>query len=248
MNRLEGSVAIVTGGARGIGEGIVRRFVAEGAKVMITDVLADQGQALADELGDAAAFHAHDVTDRAQWAAVVAATEARFGKLTTLVNNAGIIVFKRVDDLTDAEIDRLLDINLKGVIVGTQAVIPAIERAGGGAIVNMSSADGIAGANSLSVYCASKFAVRGFTKACALELGPRKIRVNSINPGLVQTEGTTSAGIASSESEFQKQMEAQTPLGRIGQTQDIAPAALFLASSDSAWITGESLYISGGLR
>lgn len=118
MNRLHNNVAIVTGGARGIGEGIVRRFVAEGAKVMITDVLDDLGQALADELGEAAAFHHHDVTDRAQWAKVVAATEAKFGKLDTLVNNAGVIVFKRVDDLTDAEIDRLSVVRTFGTTRG----------------------------------------------------------------------------------------------------------------------------------
>ena len=245
MNRLEGSVAIVTGGARGIGEGIVRRFVAEGAQVMITDVLADLGQALADELGEAAAFHQHDVTDRAQWAAVVAATEAKFGKLTTLVNNAGIIVFKRVEDLSEAEIDRLLDINLKGVIIGTQAVIPAIERAGGGAIVNMSSADGIAGANSLSVYCASKFAVRGFTKACALELGPRKIRVNSIHPGGIYTPLANPMNVPK---ELYDKGYWIYPAQYAGEAKDIGAAAAYLASDDARYCMGTELSVDGGLN
>ena len=185
MKRLEGKVAIVTGAARGIGEGIVRRFVEEGAKVMITDVLDAEGQALADELGQA--YMRLDVVSRAEWDAVIAATEAKFGKLDTLVNNAGVIVFKKLDDLSEEEIRRIIDINLIGTILGAQAVIPALERAGGGSITNMSSADGIAGANSLTAYCASKFGVRGFTKALALELGPRKIRVNSIHPGGIVT-------------------------------------------------------------
>ncbi|MFM9853355.1 MAG: SDR family NAD(P)-dependent oxidoreductase, partial [Sphingomonadaceae bacterium] len=153
MNRLAEKVALVTGGARGIGEGIVRRFVSEGAKVMITDVLDTEGQALASELGQS---YLHlDVTNRAHWDAAIAATETQFGKLDSLVNNAGVIVFKKLDDLSEEEIRRVIDINLIGTIIGAQAAIPALERAGGGSITNMSSADGIAGANSLTAYCAS---------------------------------------------------------------------------------------------
>ena len=187
MERLAGKVAIVTGGARGIGEGIVRRFIAEGAKVMITDLRDDLGLALAAEFGDAAAFIHQDVTSRQDWADVIDTTERRFGRIDSLVNNAGILFFSGFADYTDAQIEALLNVNVLGVIYGCQAIIPALERAGGGTIVNMSSADGVAGANGVSVYCATKFAVRGLTKALALELGPRKIRVNSIHPGGIYT-------------------------------------------------------------
>ncbi|MBS0255283.1 MAG: glucose 1-dehydrogenase [Proteobacteria bacterium] len=245
MHRLTGKVALVTGGARGIGEGIVRRFVAEGARVMITDVLSAEGAALAAELGEAAAFCAHDVTDRGQWQAALDATEARFGRLDVLVNNAGVIVFKRLDDLTEAEIRRLVDINLMGVIHGTQLAIPALERAGGGAIVNMSSADGIAGANSLSVYCATKFAVRGFSKAMALELGPRGIRVNSIHPGGIFTPLANPTNVPR---ELYDKGFWIYPAGRAGDPEDIGAAAAFLASDDGKYCMGTELAVDGGLN
>ena len=146
MQRLTGKVALVTGGARGIGEGIVRRFVEEGAKVLITDVLTEDGEALAAELGAATAFVRHDVTSLSAWQEAIAAAEAKFGRLDCLVNNAGVITFKRLDDLTEADIRRIIDVNLLGTMFGCQAAIPALERAGGGSIVNMSSADGISGA------------------------------------------------------------------------------------------------------
>lgn len=242
MERLQGKVALVTGGARGIGEGIVRRFVAEGCKVMISDVLDAEGQALADELGQA---YIHlDVADRAQWDAAIAATEERFGKLDTLVNNAGVIVFKKLDDLSEAEIRRIIDINLIGTIIGSQAAIPAIERAGGGSITNMSSADGIAGANSLTAYCASKFGVRGFTKALALELGHRGIRVNSIHPGGIVTP-------LSNPGNYPREVVDQAykiyPAQRAGDPHDIGAAAAYLASDDAAYCIGTELLVDGGL-
>lgn len=245
MNRLEGSVAIVTGGARGIGEGIVRRFVAEGAKVMITDVLDDLGQALADELGEAAAFHHHDVTDRAQWNTVIAATEAKFGKLTTLVNNAGILMFRGFEQYAEDEIDRLINVNIKGVINGCQLVIPAIERAGGGAIINMSSADGIAGANAVSVYCATKFAVRGLTKAMALELGPRGIRVNSIHPGGIYTPLANPMQV--DKATYDKGYWVY-PAQYAGEPRDIGAAAAYLASDDARYCMGTELSVDGGMN
>jgi 3alpha(or 20beta)-hydroxysteroid dehydrogenase len=243
MNRLEGKVALVTGGARGIGEGIVRRFVAEGAKVMISDVLDAEGQALAEELGQA---YIHlDVTQRGEWDAAIAATEAKFGKLDTLVNNAGVLIFKRLDDLSEAEMRRILDINLLGTIIGSQAAIPALERAGGGSITNMSSADGISGANSLTVYCASKFGVRGFTKALALELGHRGIRVNSIHPGGIMTPMANPGGYA--KEDYDKGFWIY-PAQKSGEPSDIAAAAAYLASEDARYCMGTELSVDGGLN
>lgn len=243
MRSLEGKVALVTGGARGIGEGIVRRFVAEGAQVMVSDVLAAEGRALADELGQA--YVDLDVTDRTQWDAAITETEARFGKLDTLVNNAGILVFKRLDDLGEEEIRRILDVNLIGTILGCQAAIPALERAGGGSITNMSSADGISGANSLTVYCASKFGVRGFTKALALELGHRRIRVNSIHPGGILTPMANPTGLP--RETYDKGFWIY-PAQRSGEPADIAAAAAYLASDDAKYCIGTELSVDGGLN
>jgi 3alpha(or 20beta)-hydroxysteroid dehydrogenase len=242
MQRLAGKVALVTGAARGIGEGIVRRFVAEGARVMISDVLDAEGQALAEELGQG--YIHPDVTNRGQWDAAIAATEARFGKLDTLVNNAGVIVFKKLDDLSEAEIRRIIDINLIGTMIGAQAAIPALERAGGGSITNMSSADGIAGANSLTAYCASKFGVRGFTKALALELGPRGIRVNSIHPGGIVTPLSNPGN---HPRELVDQAYLIYPAQRAGDPHDIGAAAAYLASDDASYCIGTELLVDGGL-
>lgn len=242
MDRLAGKIALVTGGARGIGEGIVRRFVQEGAKVMITDVLDAEGQALAQELGQA---YTHlDVTSRTEWDTAISATEAQFGKLDCLVNNAGVIVFKRLDDLSEEEIRRIIDINLIGTMLGAQAAIPALERAGGGSIINMSSADGISGANALTAYCASKFGVRGFTKALALELGHRGIRVNSIHPGGIVTAISNPANLPR---DVVDQGFKIYPAQRAGDPHDIGAAAAYLASDDAAYCMGTELLVDGGL-
>ena len=245
MKRLEGKVALVTGGARGIGEGIVRRFVAEGASVMITDLLDEPGEALAAELGESAAFLHQDVTSRARWEETVSRTEARFGRLDILVNNAGVLFFSGFETYSDQQIDTLIDVNLKGVILGCQAVIPAIERAGGGAIVNMSSADGIAGANAVSVYCATKFAVRGLTKALALELGPRKIRVNSIHPGGIYTPLANPMNVP--KDVYDKSYWIY-PAQYACEPSDIAAAAAYLASDDARYCMGTELSVDGGMN
>lgn len=245
MNRLQDKVALVTGGARGIGESIVRRFVAEGARVMIADVLEAEGQALADELDEAAVFVRLDVTRRAEWDAALAETERCFGRLDCLVNNAGVIVFKRLDDLTEADMRKIIDVNVMGVMIGTQAAIPLLECDGGGSIVNMSSADGISGANALTAYCASKFAVRGFTKACALELGPRGIRVNSIHPGGIISAMTNPTNAPREQVD---QGFRIYPGQRAGDPADIAAAAAFLASDDGAYCYGTELSVDGGLN
>jgi 3alpha(or 20beta)-hydroxysteroid dehydrogenase len=245
MNRLQGKVALVTGGARGIGEGIVRRFVREGAQVVIADVLEAEGAALASELGDAAAFVRLDVTRRADWDAALTETERRFGRLDCLVNNAGVIVFKSLDDLSETEMRRIIDVNVIGVMIGSQAAIPLLERDGGGSIVNMSSADGISGANALSAYCASKFAVRGFTKSCALELGPRGIRVNSIHPGGIISAMTNPTN---APREHIDQAFRIYPAQRAGDPEDIAAAAAYLASDDGRYCYGTELSVDGGLN
>ena len=245
MDRLAGKVAIVTGGARGIGEGIVRRFVAEGAVVMITDLLDDLGQALAGELGAAAAFMHQDVTSREGWGEVIAATEKKFGRVDSLVNNAGILFFSGFEDYTEAQIQALMNVNVLGVIYGCQAVIPALERAGGGTIINMSSADGIAGANAVSVYCATKFAVRGLTKALALELGPRNIRVNSIHPGGIYTPLANPMQV--SKEEYDKGYWIY-PAQYSGEPKDIGAAAAYLASDDARYCMGTELAVDGGLN
>ncbi len=245
MRRLDGKVALVTGGARGIGEGIVRRFAEEGAKVLISDILETDGTALAAALGGSTAFVRHDVTVRADWDHALAHCEERFGRLDILVNNAGVLIFKRLDDLSETEMRRILDINLLGTIIGCQAAIPALERAGGGSIINMSSADGISGANSLTVYCASKFGVRGFTKALALELGHRKIRVNSIHPGGIMTPMANPGNLP--KSEYDKGFWIY-PAQMAGEPSDIAAAAAYLASDDGRYCMGTELSVDGGLN
>lgn len=245
MDRLDNKVALVTGGARGIGEGIVRRFVAEGARVLITDLLVAEGEALAAELGDAAAFLHHDVTSREGWARAVAEAETRFGKLDCLVNNAGTIVFTAFEDHTPEQIDRLIDVNLKGTILGCQAALPAILRAGGGSVINMSSADGISGANAVSVYCATKFAVRGLTKALALEYGPRGVRVNSIHPGGIYTPLANPHNVP--KDIYDKGFWVYAA-GKAGEPSDIGAAAAYLASEDARYCMGTELSVDGGLN
>ncbi len=245
MERLAGKTCLVTGGARGIGEGIVRRFVAEGAKVLITDVLIDEGQALADELGDVAEFSTLDVTSTTDWNRALELAEEKLGPLDCLVNNAGILKFARLDDLTEEDVRKIIDVNLIGTIMGTQAAIPFIERNGGGSIINMSSADGISGANGLSAYCASKFGVRGFTKSVALELGPRGIRVNSIHPGGILTPMANPTNVPR---ELYDKGYWIYPAQRSGDVADIGAAAAYLASDDAAYCYGTELSVDGGLN
>ena len=245
MNRLEGKVALVTGSARGIGAGVVRRLVAEGAKVIVADVLEEEGTALAAELGDGTRFVRLDVTSVADWNAAIALAEEAFGRLDILVNNAGVIVFKAIDDLSEDEMRRIIDVNLMGTMLGTKRAIAALERSGGGSIVNISSADGISGANALSAYCASKFGVRGFTKACALELGPRNIRVNSVHPGGIMTSMANPQGL--SKEEYDKGYKIY-PAQRSGDPADIAAAVAYLVSDDGAYCIGTELSVDGGLN
>lgn len=244
MRRLDAKVALITGGARGIGEAIARRFLSEGAKVVITDVLAEEGAGLAAELCDAVSFIEHDVSSSEQWAAVIAAIEKQHGQLDCLVNNAGILAFSRVEDLPEDKLRQIIEVNLIGTMIGTQAAIPLLEANGGGSIVNMSSADGLTGGNGVAAYCASKFGVRGFTKSCALELGPRGIRVNSIHPGGIFTDMANPAKL---DRETYDKGYWIYPGQRAGDASDIAAAAAYLASDDAAYCFGTELAVDGGL-
>jgi len=239
--RFEGKVAIVTGAARGMGEAITRRLVAEGATVVLTDVLVDDGEAVAADLGDGARFVAHDVTDAAQWARVVATAEEEFGSVDVLVNNAGIFWRCALEDETAERLRRILDVNTIGPFLGMQAVLPAFRRAGGGAIVNVVSLASVHGYAWQGAYGASKWALRGLTRTAAQEFGPEGIRVNAVMPGPIETAmlppDTTGLGPA---------RFAGIPLGRSGQAGEVAAVVCFLASADAAYVSGAEIVVDGG--
>jgi 3-oxoacyl-[acyl-carrier protein] reductase len=249
MKRLKGKVAVVTGASKGIGAAIAEHFAAEGAAVVVnyasSKSSADAVVArIKQKEGKAIAVQA-DVSNADAIRRLFAEAKKAFGQVDILVNNAGIYDFKPLEAITEEHFHRQFNLNVLGLLLATQEVAKQFGPTGGN-IINISSVAATLAPPTASVYSATKAAVNAITKSLAQELGPRKIRVNSINPGMVESEGLHAAGIA--ESDFRKQVEAQTPLGRIGQPADIAPAAVFLASDDSSWITGESLYISGGNR
>lgn len=236
MGRFDGKVALVSGGARGMGESHVRGLVAEGARVVIGDVLDSEGESLAAELDDAAVFVHLDVTDPESWSAALAKADEAFGPVTVLVNNAGIVVFGSVDDISVADFDKTIAVNLRGVFLGIHAVAPGMKAAGGGTIVNISSTAGLMGYAGIAPYVASKWAVRGLTKASALDLGPT-IRVNSIHPGPIATPMT--AGLDASMVETQR-------IPRFGRPEEVTAAVLFLAGEESSFMTGAELAVDGG--
>lgn len=249
MSKLQDKVAIVTGASKGIGASIARHLAAEGASVVVNYASskedADRVVAeIAGSGGKAIAVQA-DLAKRAEIQRLFAEARKAFGRLDILVNNAGVYEFTPLEDITEAHFHRLFDLNVLGLILASQEAAKYFGPAGG-SIINVSSLVSLAPAPNGAVYSATKAAVDAVTKSLAQELGARNIRVNSINPGMVITEGVQAAGLA--ESDFRRQIEARTPLGRIGQPRDIAPAAVFLASADAAWITGETLVIAGGLR
>jgi 3-oxoacyl-[acyl-carrier protein] reductase len=247
--KLAGKVAVVTGASKGIGAEIARRLAQEGASVVVNYASSKEGadrvvSQIVGSGGKAMAVQA-DVSKQAEVIRLFSESKKAFGKLDVLVNNAGAYDFKPIEEVTAEHFHKLFDLNVLGLLFATQE---AVKHFGpeGGSIINISSVVATAAPPTVSVYSATKAAVNAITRSLAQELGARKIRVNSINPGMVETEGTHSMGIT--ESDFRKQVEATTPLGRIGKPQDIAPAAVYLASDDSSWVTGESLYISGGMR
>ena len=249
MSKLENKVAIVTGASKGIGASIAKHLAAEGAAVVVNYASskkgADQVVAEITRTGGRAIAVQADVADQADIVRLFAETRAAFGRLDILVNNAGIYEFSPLDGVTEAHFHKQFDVNVLGLLLASKEAVKYFDAAGG-SIVNVSSGASTLTPPNTSVYSATKAAVDAITRSLAKELGPRNIRVNAINPGMVETEGVHAAGFM--ESDLRKGLEAQTPLGRIGQPQDIAPAAVFLASGDAGWITGETLLVGGGLR
>lgn len=244
MRGLTDRRVLVTGGARGMGAATTRRLVAEGAKVLCTDVLDDQGKQLADELGAQVHWQRHDVTSETSWEQVVGVAREAFGGLDGLVNNAGVLSMSSLAGTDLDEYHRLVAVNQTGVLLGMKHCAPAIEEAGGGAVVNMSSVEGLGGGAYLSTYTATKFAVRGMSKAAAIELGPKGIRVNSVHPGAINTPMIEAMG-AGDES-AQQFVASKTALGRMGQPDDVAAVVAFLLSDDAAYMTGAELAVDGG--
>ena len=232
---LDGRVAIVTGCGRGLGEAQTRAIHRSGAKVLCTDILPDGGERLAEELGPDVHFLRHDVSRRDEWERAVGEAEQRFGPVSILVNNAGILLLRKIETISEADYRRVVDVNQISVLLGIQSVIPSMRRAGGGSIVNISSTAGMGAAPLLVAYSASKFAVRGITKVAALELAVDNIRVNSVHPGSIRTEMTR---------DFPE--PAGTPIRRWGEASEIADMVVFLASSASSFCTGSEFVADGG--
>jgi 3-oxoacyl-[acyl-carrier protein] reductase len=249
MSKLAGKVAIVTGASKGIGASIAKHLAAEGAAVVVNYSSSQAGaDKVVDEItkhgGKAVAVGAN-LSKPEEVTKLFAETKKQFDKLDILVNNAGVYEFAPLEEVTPEHFHRQFNLNVLGLLLATKEAAKLMGSAGG-SIINISSVVADAAPPAASVYSATKASVDAITRSLAQELGTRKIRVNSVNPGMVETEGTDSSGIT--HGEFRKQIESQTPLGRIGQPQDIAPAVVFFASDDASWITGETLFISGGFR
>ncbi|WP_425547722.1 glucose 1-dehydrogenase [Actinocorallia longicatena] len=247
MGQLDGKVALVTGGARGMGKSHVKRFVAEGAKVVFGDLLEEEGAKLAAELGGDAVFLRMDVTSEADWAAAVDLAVSTFGKLDVLVNNAGIIKVKTIEEMTLAEMQLVINVNLIGQWLGIKAVTAPMRAAGGGSIINVSSTEGFVSAAGFSAYSASKFGVRGLTKTAARELGKDNIRVNSIHPGGIFTAMSLDPDIVANAAPKADAFMAALPLGRLGKSKEVSGLVTFLASDDSSYCTGSEVLVDGGM-
>ncbi|MFI0710813.1 SDR family NAD(P)-dependent oxidoreductase [Streptomyces inhibens] len=253
MGKLDGRVVLITGAARGQGEQEARLFAAEGAKVVLADVLDDQGEALAKEIGEGRAAYVHlDVRQEDDWSAAVAAAKQAFGKIDGLVNNAGILRFNELTSTPLDEFLQIIQVNQVGAFLGIKTVAPEIEAAGGGTIVNTASYTGVTGMAYVGAYTATKHAIVGLTKVAALELAAKKIRVNAVCPGAIDTAMSNPAQLdpeADSEEAAQALDELYrklVPLGRIGRPEEVAKLALFLSCEDSSYITGQPFVVDGG--
>jgi 3-oxoacyl-[acyl-carrier protein] reductase len=247
--KLAGKVAVVTGASKGIGAAIATHLAAEGAAVVVNYASSKTGadkvvDAIKKNGGQAIAVQA-DVSNPSEIAGLFAATKKEFDKLDILVNNAGVYEFQPLESVTPEHFHKMFDLNVLGLLLATKEASKMFGSAGG-SVINISSVAAASAPPSTSVYSGTKAAVVAITRSLAQELGPRKIRVNSVNPGMVETEGVHSSGIAGSD--FEKGYIAQAPLGRIGQPNDIAPMVTFLASNDASWITGETFTVSGGVH
>ena len=244
--RLEGKVAVVTGAARGIGAACARRFAAEGAAVVIADVLEEKGEATAQAIrddGGSASFIACDTGDAAQARALIERTVARHGRIDVLINNAGIFTVADFLDVTEEDFDRVLRTNLKGYFLVGQAAAREMAAAGSGSIVNMSSVNGVMAIESIAAYVVSKGGVNQLTSVMALALAPKGVRVNAIGPGTILTE---MSGAMMTDEAARRRILSRTPMGRVGQPEEIAGIAVFLASDDSSYVTGQVIYADGG--
>ncbi len=245
--RLQNKVAFISGGARGMGAAEAKLFAQEGAKVVIGDVLDDEGRKTESEInetGGECLFVRLDVASEESWAQAIATTVSRFGKLDVLVNNAGVILVGVLEDTTSEDWDWIMGVNAKGTFLGTKAAIPEMRKVGGGSIVNISSISGITGQNRVQpVYNASKGAIRIFTKSAAIQYAKEGIRVNSVHPGVIDTP---MAAYSLSDPELRRAVEGLTPLGRAAQPEEVAYGVLYLASDESSFVTGSELVIDGG--
>lgn len=243
MSRLSNQTALVTGGARGIGAAIAKLFIQEGASVIITDILKAEGELTATALGKRCMFIHHDVTLASAWKQVVSIGEASMGPLSILVNNAGVVLNKKILQTSPEEFERILRINTTGPFLGIEAVLPSMLQQRSGSIINISSIAGLVGFTNCIAYVASKYALRGMTKTAALELAKEGIRVNSIHPGVIRTPMV----INDAMTDLIDQITADIPMGRIGEPVEIAQLALYLASNESSYCTGAEFTADGGL-
>jgi 3alpha(or 20beta)-hydroxysteroid dehydrogenase len=244
MARLKEKTALITGGARGMGAATARLFAQEGARVIVADVLDGEGKALAQELGAAALFVHLDVSSEDSWAAAITAGIQRFGGIDVLVNNAGVLLFKTLADTGKAEFDRVLGINLGGTFLGVKLVGAHMVERRRGSIINISSADGMKGANGLGAYCSSKWAIRGLTRVAAMEFGHQGVRVNSVHPGGIDT------AMGNPYAEPKEQVNRRytmVPMQRVGDPIEVARTSLFLASDESSYLCGAEIAVDGGM-
>jgi 3alpha(or 20beta)-hydroxysteroid dehydrogenase len=243
MGKFDGKVVLITGGARGMGAAHARAFVKEGTSVAISDILVEEGEKLAAELGEQVKFYHHDVTNQAEWEAVVDDIENTFGPIHVLVNNAGIVLMKSILDMSEEEYRKVIDINQVSVFLGMKSVLPSMRKTKDGSIINISSLAGFRGSSRGSVaYSASKFALRGMTKAVALEMASEGIRVNTVHPGLILTPMTVQKGAE----EIIEHLSKGIPMKRAAQPEEVSKLVMFLASSDSSFSTGSEYILDGG--